>query len=152
MVLSRQHVACASSLLNARSSHCCRLLDCSYELGSGKVHEDGSGSGGSGGATGSIANTELEGEVGRVREDLVKIQEMLLLFRRDWPSLSRAQQLQRILAFSTTWTRHNFSKVHVATRSDDERTKNEGHNPQQMPTPHQPRHLFAPRHRSLLLP
>jgi hypothetical protein len=80
VVLSRQHVACASSLLNARSSRCCRLLDCSYELGSGKVHEDGSGSGGSGGATGSIANTELEGEVGRVREDLVKIQEMLLLF------------------------------------------------------------------------
>lgn len=57
---------------------CGCLVDCSYELGSGKVQEDGSGLGGCAGAAGST--TELKGEVGRVREDLVKIQEMLLLF------------------------------------------------------------------------
>lgn len=59
---------------------CCYLFDFSYELGSGKVHEDGSGAGISAGAGGSTATGALEGEVGRVREDLVKIQEMLLLF------------------------------------------------------------------------
>ena len=68
----------------------------SYELGSGKVHEDGSGSGGSMGATGNAANAELEGEVGSVREDLVKIQEMLLLFSE------RLAQLEQGAAATTT--------------------------------------------------
>lgn len=47
----------------------------SYELGSGEVHEDGTG----GGEVGSGASSS-SAEVGRAKDDLVKIQEMLLLF------------------------------------------------------------------------
>ena len=51
----------------------------SYELGSGQVHEDGTG-GGELGSGADPKSAEAVAEVGRVKEDLVKIQEMLLLF------------------------------------------------------------------------
>ena len=93
--------------LERSSVRCCWLLDCSYELGSGKVHEDGCGSGGSAGATGSSANNDLEGEVGRVREDLVKIQEMLLLFSE------RLAQLEQSAAATDSSVQHDLDETQL---------------------------------------